>query len=89
MKMTVHSKALARAFSFVIIGLSAHETGAFPDCDVPNGSEKSKEREHEKRFLALMLSVATVVGAPAMVVNAEAEEVVVPEYTTVDYDVDF
>ena len=43
----------------------------------------------KKRFLALMLSVATVVGAPAMVVNAEAEEVVVPEYTTVDYDVDF
>lgn len=43
----------------------------------------------KKRFLALMLSVAAVVGAPAMAVNAEAEEVVVPEYTTVDYDVDF
>lgn len=35
MKMTVHSKALARAFSFAIIGVSAHETGALSDCDVP------------------------------------------------------
>lgn len=43
----------------------------------------------KKRFLVLMLSIVAVVGAPAMTVNAETEEVVIPEYTTVDYDVDF
>lgn len=43
----------------------------------------------KKRFLVLMFSIVAVVGAPAMTVNAETEEVVIPEYTTVDYDVDF
>ena len=51
--------------------------------------KKRRRQGMKKKFLALMLSVVTVIGAPVMTVSAEVEEVVIPEYSTVDYDVDF
>ena len=43
----------------------------------------------KKRVLAFMLSAVVAMGASVTMVNAETEEYVIPEYSTVDYDVDF